>query len=108
MLYTVDLTLLESFTSITIDSLTFNIWKASISSTSTSQDTPISILTKSNIVQNEEILYYSQHILEFSSDYVTKDVIDRLTEIKKQALFDFVKTSVDINEYGTMQEIIFE
>lgn len=57
---------------------------------------------------NEGVPYYSQIILEFASDYVAEGVINRLSEINKQALLDFVKTSVDVNEYSSLRGIIFE
>lgn len=57
---------------------------------------------------NEGVPYYSQIILEFASDYVAEGVINRLSEINKQVLLDFVKTSVDVNEYSSLRGIIFE
>ncbi|EXX68168.1 hypothetical protein RirG_063090 [Rhizophagus irregularis DAOM 197198w] len=65
---------------------------------------------KPSVVQNdnEGVPYYSQIILEFASDYVAEGVINRLSEINKQVLLDFVKTSVDVNEYSSLRGIIFE
>lgn len=95
----VDLTFSESSTSINLEPLTIG----SFSEPSTSSNKP-------SVAQNdnEEVPYYSQFILEFASDYVAEGVINRLSEINKQALFDFVKTSVDINEYSSLRGIIFE
>ncbi|PKK65784.1 hypothetical protein RhiirC2_664896, partial [Rhizophagus irregularis] len=52
--------------------------------------------------------YYGEFILQFASDYVAEGVINRLVEINKQALLEFVKSSVDINEYSTLRGVIFE
>jgi len=55
-----------------------------------------------------DVPYYSETILEFASDYVAEGVMNRLTEINKQALLEFVKSSVDVNEYSTLRGVIFE
>ncbi|CAB4440927.1 unnamed protein product [Rhizophagus irregularis] len=98
----VDLTFSESSTSINLEPLTIsNFSEPSTSFTSSTSRGPSN---KPSVAQNdnEGVPYYSQIILEFASDYVAEGVINRLSEINKQALLDFVKTSVDVNEYSSL------
>ena len=55
------------------------------------------------------LLYHSESILEFASDYVAEGVItdsQRLTS--KRYILEFVKSSVDVYEYSTLRGVIFE
>ncbi|PKK72240.1 hypothetical protein RhiirC2_777424 [Rhizophagus irregularis] len=98
---TVEPTFSESSTSIDLEPLAIDSFSEPFTSSTSN---------KPSVAQNdsEGVPYYSQFSLEFASDYVAEGVINRLSEINKQALLDFVKTSVDINEYGSLRGIIFE
>ncbi|CAB4393915.1 unnamed protein product [Rhizophagus irregularis] len=98
---TVEPTFSESSTSIDLEPLAIDSFSEPFTSSTSN---------KPSVAQNdsEGVPYYSQFSLEFASDYVAEGVINRLSEINRQALLDFVKTSVDINEYGSLRGIIFE
>ncbi|GBB83341.1 hypothetical protein RclHR1_10070003 [Rhizophagus clarus] len=91
----VDLTFSESSTSINLEPLTISSFSSSTSWEHFTSSTPSTLRgppNKPSVAQNdnEGVPYYSQFILEFASDYVAEGVINRLSEINKQALFDFL------------------
>ncbi|RGB29123.1 hypothetical protein C1646_602795, partial [Rhizophagus diaphanus] len=56
----------------------------------------------------DKMSYYSEYILEFASNYVSEMVINKLAEKHKQELLDFVNSSEDLNEFGSLRGTMFE
>ncbi|GBC11303.2 hypothetical protein GLOIN_2v1469707 [Rhizophagus irregularis DAOM 181602=DAOM 197198] len=56
----------------------------------------------------DKMSYYSEYILEFASDYVSEMVMNKLAEKHKQELLDFVNSSEDLNEFGSLRGTMFE
>ncbi|CAB4401909.1 unnamed protein product [Rhizophagus irregularis] len=96
-------TILSMFSRSTASALTSTLAEPNIKEESSTSTALEPILQDDNGVP-----YYGEFILQFASDYVAEGVINRLVEINKQALLEFVKSSVDINEYSTLRGVIFE
>ncbi|CAG8784172.1 4578_t:CDS:1, partial [Acaulospora morrowiae] len=52
--------------------------------------------------------FYSMSTLEFASDYVSEEIMDKLIKNYRGQLEDFVKASSSISDYSTLRGAIFE
>ncbi|CAG8701674.1 12189_t:CDS:2, partial [Acaulospora morrowiae] len=52
--------------------------------------------------------FYSMSTLEFASDYVSEEVMDKLIKNYRDQLENFVKASSSISDYSTLRDAIFE
>ncbi|CAB4424168.1 unnamed protein product [Rhizophagus irregularis] len=78
------------------------------SSTSATLVNPADLATSTDSKLADKMSYYSERILEFASDYISEMVINKLAEKHKQELLDFVNSSDDLNEFGSLRGTMFE
>ncbi|CAB4478973.1 unnamed protein product [Rhizophagus irregularis] len=78
------------------------------SSTSATLVNSADLATSTDSKLADKMSYYSERILEFASDYVSEMVINKLAEKHKQELLDFVNSSDDLNEFGSLRGTMFE